>query len=112
MVVRQHTATELFASGDSVPLAELRQDLSELAVKYGELAQESSDELGTYDFMIVRLGKGKNAFLYKYRDVPDLGTLVRIDRQANKAKVWLKLRRMLDLGEDDYIWLAPDAEAA
>jgi hypothetical protein len=112
MVVRQQTATELFTSGDSVPLAELRQELSELAARYGEPVREGSDELGTYGFLVVPLGKGKNAFLYQYRDAPEMGTLIRVDAHANKAKMWLKLRRMLDLGEDDYLWLAPDVQVA
>lgn len=112
MVAQKHAARGLFASGDSALLAELRSDLSTLAAKYEEPIQRSSDELGSYDFIIMRLGKSKVALLYQYRDMPDMGTMIRIDSQADKAKLWFKIWRMLDLSEDAIIWVDPEALAS
>jgi hypothetical protein len=100
---------QLFTSGDSAPLAELRPRLEEFAARYDLPLNEDVDDLDTFKFVMVPLTAKSQACLYRYDGDPHPGTLVRVDSRADLTELWEKLRRVLDLREGDWVWVNPEA---
>ena len=93
MTVHFNSPTDLFTSGDSVPLAELRPDLSELAIRYHLTLEEGLDDLGSFAYIVVPVSDGLWAMLMRYRESPELGTIVRVDSRSDLHFAWKRLRR-------------------
>ena len=110
MTIQPLATYDLFPSGDSVPLAELRVEPEAIARHFHLPLAEGEDDLGAFRYVILSLGERSPAFLYKYQESDEVfGTLVRVDAQADLTAAWKRLCRKLALHKGDKVWLNPAA---
>ena len=108
MAVRQATPWEQWPSGDSRPLAVIPFSLPDLTLRYGLTFEEGADDLDRYRFAAIALGNGQQAWLWKYENDPNPGTVVYADARADVAEAQSLLVAILGIGRNELLWSAPE----
>lgn len=107
MQVRQVRPLDLFPSGDSRALVELRFDPEELAGRYDLVFEERFDDLDWFKLAAIALPDEMQAWLVKYRGEREPGTTVYVDAGSNPVRVKAHLFQTLDLSVVDVVWSSP-----
>lgn len=108
MAVRQVRPWEQWPSGDSRPVAVLPQSLAELSQTHGITFEDDTDDLDRYRMAAIALANGQQAWLVKYDNDANPGTVAQVDARADVEEAIALLVSALGIERGDLLWLAPE----
>ena len=90
-----------------MPLAVLRFSPDELSTRYGLAFEMRHDDLDEFQFAAIALQDGSQAWLERHCGDPVANTLAHVDAGANLRLAKRDLQQVLDLTDDDFVWVSP-----
>jgi hypothetical protein len=112
MSVRQVTPLPQWPSGDSRPIAIVPFEPAELSRRYQLEFEQGIDDLDRYLLAAVELTNGEQAWLLKYNNDPNPGTVIHVDAAANVEDAQALLLDALQIERDTLLWEAPASSLA
>ena len=108
MAVHQVRPWEQWPSGDSCPIAVLPQTIAEISSTYGLTFEDDIDDLDRFRLAAIALANDQQAWLVKYDNDANPGTVVYVDARADVEKALSLLVSALGIERGDLLWLAPE----
>jgi hypothetical protein len=90
-----------------VPLAVLRFSPADLSIRYGLAFERRHDDLDEFQLAAIALPDGSQAWLERHCGDPSANALAHVDAGANLRLAKRDLQQVLDLSDDDFVWVSP-----
>lgn len=90
-----------------MPLAVLRFSPVDLSSRHGLTFERRHDDLDEFQLAAIALPDGSQAWLERHCGDPVDNTLAHVDAGANLRLAKQDLQLVLDLSDDDFVWVSP-----